>query len=161
MNLFFGNSKFKIPKILGIWKYPRTFWFFDFKNPFAKFYKNLSRTCEELAPHFNWVKFSENSNNFHELVCLARSMSYPAQLDRLQYYNYIFRHCKRLILRLILAHSIKSTLTRFKVLKTSNTRLKCVYHKIIYRFCLFVNVHIHGCIARQLATVQQLFAYQN
>lgn len=38
-------------------------------------------------------------------------------------YNYIFRHCKRLVLRLIIAHSIKSTLTRLKVLKTSNTRL--------------------------------------
>lgn len=50
---FFGNSKFKFPKILGFEKYPPTFDFFDFKNPFAKFYKNLSRTCKELAPHFN------------------------------------------------------------------------------------------------------------
>nr|DAY44929.1 MAG TPA: hypothetical protein [Caudoviricetes sp.] len=41
----------------------------------------------------------------------------------MQYYNYIFRHCKRLVLWLIIAHSIKSTLTRFKALKTSNTRL--------------------------------------
>nr|DAW76148.1 MAG TPA: hypothetical protein [Bacteriophage sp.] len=62
------------------------------------------------------------------------------RLDGLQCYNYIFRHCKRLVLWRILAHSIKSTLTRFKTLKTSNTRLKCVYHKIIEYFCLFVNV---------------------
>nr|DAX73075.1 MAG TPA: hypothetical protein [Caudoviricetes sp.] len=32
---------------------PVPFDFFNFKNPFAKFYKNLSRTCKELAPHFN------------------------------------------------------------------------------------------------------------
>nr|DAU45349.1 MAG TPA: hypothetical protein [Caudoviricetes sp.] len=34
-------------------------------------------------------------------------MSHPARLDGLQCYNYIFRHCKRLVLRLILAHLIK------------------------------------------------------
>lgn len=41
----------------------------------------------------------------------------------LQCYNYIFRHCKRLVLWLILARLIKSTLARSKTLKTSNTRL--------------------------------------
>nr|DAL67628.1 MAG TPA: hypothetical protein [Bacteriophage sp.]DAP25465.1 MAG TPA: hypothetical protein [Bacteriophage sp.] len=45
------------------------------------------------------------------------------RLDGLQCYNYIFRHCKRLVLWRILAHSIKSTLTRLKALKLSNTRL--------------------------------------
>ena len=43
----------------------------------------------------------------------------------------------------------------FKALKTSNTRLIGVYHKIIYRFCLFVNVHMPGCIAGHLATARQ------
>ena len=43
--------------------------------------------------------------------------------DGLQCYNYIFRHCKRLVLWLILARLIKSTLARSKTLKTSNTRL--------------------------------------
>nr|DAJ94459.1 MAG TPA: hypothetical protein [Bacteriophage sp.] len=32
---------------------PRTFAFFDFKNLFTKFSEILSRTCKELAPHFN------------------------------------------------------------------------------------------------------------
>ena len=86
-------------------------------------------------------------------------MSHPARLDGSQCHNYIFRHCKRLVLRLIIAHSIKSTLTHFKVLKTSNTQLKCVYHKIIYRFCLFVNVHMPGCIAGRLATARQLDSF--
>ena len=98
------------------------------------FWKNLQRTCKERDRHFNRLKFSENSNNFHELVRLDRSMSYPARLDGSQCHNYIFRHCKRLVLRLILAHSIKSTLTRFKTLKMSNTRLMGVYHKIIEYF---------------------------
>lgn len=107
---------------------PPTFGFFDFKNPFAKFCENLSRTCKELAPRFNRVKFSENSNIFHELVRLTRNMSHPTRLDGLQCYNYIFKHCKRLILRLIIARSIKSMLVRLKALKTSNTRLYiCVY----------------------------------
>lgn len=47
-----GITKFL--KILSrIFDTPRTFGFFNFKNPFAKFYKNLSRTCKELEPHFN------------------------------------------------------------------------------------------------------------
>ena len=106
------------------------------------------------------MKFSENSNNFHELVRLTRSMLYPARLDGSQCHNYIFRHCKRLVLRLILAHSIKSTLTRLKALKTSNARLKCIYHKIIYRFCLLVNVphaRMHSQATRDSSTAQQLF----
>nr|DAS22578.1 MAG TPA: hypothetical protein [Bacteriophage sp.] len=44
-------------------------------------------------------------------------MSHPTRLDGLQCYNYIFRHCKRLVLWLIIAHLIKSTLTRLKPLK--------------------------------------------
>nr|DAH61942.1 MAG TPA: hypothetical protein [Bacteriophage sp.] len=32
---------------------PLPFGFFNFKNPFTKFSENLSRTCKELAPHFN------------------------------------------------------------------------------------------------------------
>nr|DAS60327.1 MAG TPA: hypothetical protein [Caudoviricetes sp.] len=50
-------------------------------------------------------------------------MSHPARLDGLKLYNYIAKHCKRLVLWLILTRLIKSTLTRLKVLKTSNTRL--------------------------------------
>nr|DAE27766.1 MAG TPA: hypothetical protein [virus sp. ctpeS3] len=45
------------------------------------------------------------------------------RLDGFQCYNYIFRHCKRLVLWLILARLIKSMLARLKALKTSNTRL--------------------------------------
>nr|DAJ94458.1 MAG TPA: hypothetical protein [Bacteriophage sp.] len=81
------------------------------------------------------MKFSENSSNFHDLVCLTRNDSHPVQLDGLQCYNYIFRHCERLILWLVIVYSIKSTLTHLKALKTSNTRLIGVYHKIIDRFC--------------------------
>nr|DAI85446.1 MAG TPA: hypothetical protein [Caudoviricetes sp.] len=57
------------------------------------------------------------------------------RLDGSQCYNYIFRHCERLILWLIIAYSIKSTLARLKHLNSSNTRLIGVYHKIINRFC--------------------------
>nr|DAE31998.1 MAG TPA: hypothetical protein [virus sp. ctReX5] len=46
------------------------------------------------------------------------------RLDGLQCYNYIFRHCKRLVLWLILARLIKSMLARLKALKTSNARLQ-------------------------------------
>nr|DAZ79670.1 MAG TPA: hypothetical protein [Caudoviricetes sp.] len=83
----------------------------------------MSRTCKELAPCFNRVKFSENSNIFNELVRLTCNNSYPARLDGLNLYSNAIRHCKRLVLRFILAHSIKSTLIRFKALKMSNTRL--------------------------------------
>ena len=49
---FFGDSKFL--KILSrIFDTPLPLEFFDFKNPFAKFYENLPRTCKELTPHFN------------------------------------------------------------------------------------------------------------
>lgn len=51
-NIYFlaiQNSK----KILKYFDTPLPFGFFNFKNPFAKFYKNLPRTCKELAPHFN------------------------------------------------------------------------------------------------------------
>lgn len=83
-------------------------------------------------------------------------MSHLTRFDGLQCYNYIFRHCKRLILRLILAYLIKYTLARSKALKTSNTRLIGVYHKIIEYFCLFVNVRMPGRIAGHLVTAQQL-----
>nr|DAZ25830.1 MAG TPA: hypothetical protein [Caudoviricetes sp.] len=69
------------------------------------------------------MKFSENSNIFRELVRLTCNNSHPARLDGLKLYSYIAKRCKRLVLWLIIAHSIKSTLTRLKVLKTSNTRL--------------------------------------
>jgi hypothetical protein len=45
--------RFKIQKILKYFDTPLPLELFDFKNPFAKFYKNLPRTCKELAPHFN------------------------------------------------------------------------------------------------------------
>nr|DAU18598.1 MAG TPA: hypothetical protein [Caudoviricetes sp.] len=54
---------------------------------------------------------------------LTCNNSHPARLDGSNLYSNIIKHCKRLILRLIVAHSIKSTLTRLKTLKTSNTRL--------------------------------------
>nr|DAO86331.1 MAG TPA: hypothetical protein [Caudoviricetes sp.] len=43
------------------------------------------------------MKFSENSNILHELVRLTCNNSHPARLDGSQCYNYIFRHCKRLV----------------------------------------------------------------
>ena len=105
------------------------------------------------------MKFSENSNNFHELVCLTRSMSHPARLDGSQCYNYIFRHCKRLVLRPILARLIKSTLTRFKPLKTSNTRLNVYIIKSYTDFVCLSMYHMPGCIARQLVTARQLDSF--
>nr|DAM90449.1 MAG TPA: hypothetical protein [Caudoviricetes sp.] len=69
------------------------------------------------------MKFSENSSNFHELVRLTRNMSHPARLDGSNLYSNAIRHCKRLVLWLIIARLIKSTLARSKTLKTSNTRL--------------------------------------
>ena len=72
---------------------------------------------------------------------LARSMSHPARFDGSQCHNYIFRHCKRLVLRLILACSIKSTLIRLKCLKTSNTRLYSVY--IIKSYTGFVYLSMY------------------
>ena len=106
------------------------------------------------------MKFSENSNNFHELARLARSMSYPARLGGLQCYNYIFRHCKRLVLRLILAHSIKCTLARSKALKTLNTRLKmCISqnHIPILFVCQCTNALMHSRTTCDSSTAQTAF----
>nr|DAE47982.1 MAG TPA: hypothetical protein [Bacteriophage sp.] len=69
------------------------------------------------------MKFSENLNNFHGSVYLSCNDLHPVRLDGLKFYNYITKHCKRLVLRLILACLIKSTLIRSKTLKSSNTRL--------------------------------------
>nr|DAJ03572.1 MAG TPA: hypothetical protein [Bacteriophage sp.] len=49
---------------------------------------------------------------------------HPARLDGSNLYSNIIKHCKRLILWLILVHLIKSTLTRLKALESPNTRLK-------------------------------------
>nr|DAE79136.1 MAG TPA: hypothetical protein [Caudoviricetes sp.] len=54
---------------------------------------------------------------------LTCNNSHPARLDGSNLYGNAIRHCKRLVLRFIIAHLIKSTLTRIKALKTSNTRL--------------------------------------
>nr|DAI65436.1 MAG TPA: hypothetical protein [Caudoviricetes sp.] len=48
---------------------------------------------------------------------------HSARLDGSNLYSNIIKHCKRLVLRLILARLIKSMLVRSKALKTSNTRL--------------------------------------
>nr|DAF63179.1 MAG TPA: hypothetical protein [Siphoviridae sp. ct7yc1] len=45
------------------------------------------------------------------------------RLDGSNLYSNIIKHCKRLVLWLILARLIKSMLARSKTLKTSNTRL--------------------------------------
>nr|DAK51535.1 MAG TPA: hypothetical protein [Caudoviricetes sp.] len=58
---------------------------------------------------------------------LTCNNSHPARLDSSNLYSNAIRHCKRLVLRLIIACSIKSMLARLKALKTSNTRLYSVY----------------------------------
>nr|DAH92958.1 MAG TPA: hypothetical protein [Caudoviricetes sp.] len=60
------------------------------------------------------MKFSENSNIFRELVRLTCNNSHPARLDGLKLCRNIIKHCKWLILRLIIAYSIKIHANTFK-----------------------------------------------
>nr|DAR37078.1 MAG TPA: hypothetical protein [Caudoviricetes sp.] len=69
------------------------------------------------------MKFSENLNIFNESVRLTCNNSHLARPDSSNLYSNAIRHCKRLVLRLILTCLIKSMSVRLKALKTSNTRL--------------------------------------